>query len=224
MTPILCIETSTRVCSVCIGNGDQILAVAEDTEEEYTHAEKLNVLIQEVMNFTGLQFADLKAVAVSEGPGSYTGLRIGVSAAKGIAFACNIPIIAINTLKAMTIGVVDKDINALYIPMIDARRMEVFCAGFSNSLESVFETRAQILNEDAFPERDNFSKFYFFGNGAQKAEEILSEIGGEYISGIYASAIGMAPLAYKKFKNDEFVDTAYFEPFYLKDFIAGKKN
>lgn len=222
MTPILCIETSTKVCSVCIADGNNILAIAEDNEDEYTHAEKLNVLIAEVIKLTGLEFIELGAVAISEGPGSYTGLRIGVSAAKGIAMACDIPIIAINTLKAMTYGVADQKPDSLFIPMIDARRMEVFCAGFSGDLKPVFKTRAQILEPDAFPEARDLSKVYFFGNGAEKARETLEPMGYEYISGISASSSGMATLAYEKFEKSDFVDTAYFEPFYLKDFVAGK--
>ena len=222
MTPILCIETSTRVCSVCISDGHTILAIAEDNEDEYTHAEKLNVLIAEVIKLTGFEFIELKAVAISEGPGSYTGLRIGVSAAKGIAMACDIPIIAINTLKSMTYGVVDQKPDSLFIPMIDARRMEVFCAGFSGDLKPVFETRAQVLDPDAFLEGGDYSKVYFFGNGAEKACETLEPLGYEYISGVSASSSGMASLAYEKFEKGDFVDTAYFEPFYLKDFVAGK--
>lgn len=222
MTPILCIETSTKVCSVCIADENSILAIAEDNEEEYTHAEKLNVLIAEVIKLTGFEFLELKAIAISEGPGSYTGLRIGVSAAKGIAMACDIPIIAINTLKAMTYEVVDQKSDSLFIPMIDARRMEVFCAGFSGDLKPVFNTRAQILDPEAFSEGKDFSKVYFFGNGAEKARETLEPLGYEYISGISASASGMASLAYEKYQNSDFVDTAYFEPFYLKDFVAGK--
>lgn len=222
MTPILCIETSTKVCSVCISDGHTILAIAEDNEDEYTHAEKLNVLIAEVIKLTGFEFIELKAIAISEGPGSYTGLRIGVSAAKGIAMACDIPIIAINTLKAMTYEVVDQKPESLFIPMIDARRMEVFCAGFSGNLNPVFKTRAQVLDPDAFPEGGDYSKVYFFGNGAEKARETLEPLGYEYISGISASSSGMATLAHEKYQKADFVDTAYFEPFYLKDFVAGK--
>jgi|SRR5690554_591802 len=224
MTPILCIETSTKVCSVCIADGHNILAIAEDNEDEYTHAEKLNVLIAEVIKRTKLEFIDLEAIAISEGPGSYTGLRIGVSAAKGIALACDIPIIAVNTLKAMTYQVADRKADSLYIPMIDARRMEVFCAGFSGDLNPVFKTRAQILDTDAFPEGKDFSKVYFFGNGAEKARETLEPAGYEYIPSISASSSGMASLAYQKYQKSDFVDTAYFEPFYLKDFVAGKSK
>lgn len=222
MSPVLCIETSTKVCSVCIAHEGGVLAVAEERDEKYTHAEKLNVFIEEVIRKSGVEFKDLKAVAVSEGPGSYTGLRIGVSAAKGIAFACNIPVVAVNTLRAMAGGVVNSNSESLYIPMIDARRMEVFCAGFTGNLEPVFETRAQILDENAFPEKENFKEFYFFGNGAEKAREILEPMGGKFIPEVYASSVEMAPLAIEKFQNSDFVDTAYFEPFYLKDFVAGK--
>ena len=222
MPYILCIETSTKVCSVCIAANGDILALVEDNEDEYTHAEKLNVLVDKVLKESILKFGDLHAIAISEGPGSYTGLRIGVSAAKGFAVALGIPIIAVNTLKAMSAGVGDKNKDSLLIPMIDARRMEVFCAGFRSDLQPVFETRAEILNSQSFPEAEAFTKVLFFGNGAEKCREILEPLGFKYIPDISASANGMAKLANEKYQKSDFVDTAYFEPFYLKDFVAGK--
>ncbi|NEN25166.1 tRNA (adenosine(37)-N6)-threonylcarbamoyltransferase complex dimerization subunit type 1 TsaB [Cryomorpha ignava] len=222
MARILCIETSTKVCSVCVAEGDAVLALAEDNEDEYTHAEKLNVLIAKVLEESDLKFKDLSAIAVSEGPGSYTGLRIGVSAAKGFAVALDIPIIAVNTLKAMSAGVGDKNQDSLLIPMIDARRMEVFCAGFTGDLQPAFETRAEILSSESFPEAKAFTKVLFFGNGAEKCRGVLEPLGFEYFPDVSASANGMAKLANEKFKESDFVDTAYFEPFYLKDFVAGK--
>ena len=221
---ILCIETSTKVCSVAIAENGVIRALAEDNEDEYTHAEKLNLLIGKVLKEGKIKFKDLTAVAVSEGPGSYTGLRIGVSAAKGFALALNIPLIAVNTLKAMCAGLREGNNESLLIPMIDARRMEVFCAGFSGDLKSVFKTRAEVLNTESFPEAAGFSKVLFFGNGAEKCRAILEPMGFEFIPDISASAKGMASLAHHKYLASDFVDTAYFEPFYLKDFVAGKPS
>ena len=222
MAYILCIETSTKVCSVAIAENGVVRALAEDNEDEYTHAEKLNVLIEKVLQEAGLKFNEINAVAISEGPGSYTGLRIGVSAAKGFAVALNIPLIAINTLKAMCVGIADGKSDSLLIPMIDARRMEVFCAGFTGDLKSVFDPRAEVLTDESFPEGAAFSKTYFFGNGAEKCIPVLEPMGFEFIAGISASANGMASLGQRKYLESYFVDTAYFEPFYLKDFVAGK--
>ena len=145
MAYILCIETSTKVCSVAIAENGVVRALAEDNEDEYTHAEKLNVLIEKVLQEAGLKFNEINAVAISEGPGSYTGLRIGVSAAKGFAVALNIPLIAINTLKAMCVGIADGKSDSLLIPMIDARRMEVFCAGKAGAAYDACKYQNEVL-------------------------------------------------------------------------------
>jgi len=222
---ILCLETSTKNCSVALGNrGGDLISIKEDGSDSYTHAEKLHVFIQEVLDTAGIGFSQLDAVAVSEGPGSYTGLRIGVSSAKGMAYALGLPLIAVKTLEAMAQEHLQKDVNGLFIPMIDARRMEVFCAGFSGSGESVFDTMAQIIDKTSFSEFGEFSQRYYFGDGAEKCEEILAPVGFTLIKSVQASAAGMASLAAKKYASKEFVDTAYFEPFYLKDFVAGKKK
>ncbi len=222
MVYILCIETSTRVCSVCISRDGEVLALAEDATDSYTHAEKLNVLVDDVIRKAELSFHEIDAFAVSEGPGSYTGLRIGVSAGKGFAFAGNKPLIAVNTLKAMTTKVQNAKVDSLFIPMIDARRMEVFCSGFTGDLDQVFKTRAEVLSDESFPEGKGYSSIYFFGDGAEKCREILEPRRFEFIPEVIASSSGMAGLAFEKFQKSEFVDTAYFEPFYLKDFVAGK--
>lgn len=219
---ILCIETSTKVCSVCLAQDGKVLKYAEDISADYSHAEKLNVLIDEVLTKSKKTFRKLNAVAISEGPGSYTGLRIGVSAAKGIAVAMEIPIIAVSTLKAMCTSARDNRTTTLLLPMIDARRMEVFTAGYNGNLREVFPTRAEVLDENSFPEKDAFEKVRFFGDGAEKAFDTLRAPGVRQYKNIYASAKGMAPLAERKFQKADFVDTAYFEPFYLKDFVAGK--
>lgn len=222
MALILCIETSTKVCSVCVALDGKVLKCVEDLSADYSHAEKLNVLIDEVLEKAKKRFRQLDAVAISEGPGSYTGLRIGVSAAKGIAFAMQIPIVAVSSLKAMCTSARDNSTDTLLLPMIDARRMEVFTAGYNGNLKEVFPTRAEVLVDASFPEKEAFEKVRFFGDGSEKAFEILRASGVRQLKNIYASAKGMAPLADRKFKKSDFVDTAYFEPFYLKDFVAGK--
>lgn len=201
-----------------------MIALKEDGSDRYTHAEKLHVFIEDVLNQGRLKFSDLDAVAVSEGPGSYTGLRIGVSSAKGMAYALGIPLIAVNTLQAMANSFLPTEEKSLFIPMIDARRMEVFCAGFDGIGNQVFPTRAEILEPDSFPEADVYDKVLYFGDGAEKCLEVLQPRDFTFVAGVEASAKGMVKLAAEKFQSSDFVDTAYFEPFYLKDFVAGKKK
>ncbi len=226
MAHILCIETSTKTCSVGLSSHGVIGAMREDRSEGYSHAEQLNVFIDEVMREAGLGFGQLDGIAISGGPGSYTGLRIGTSAAKGIAFAKGIPLIAIDPLKAMAAQVVENNKridNCLLISMIDARRMEVFCAGFTPDLSNQFATRAEILEALSFPEAVDFPEVLYFGDGASKAISLLSaKANFHYVEQVYASALGMAALAEASFAAGDFVDVAYFEPFYLKDFVAGK--
>lgn len=224
MAIILCLETSTKNCSVALTDGERLIALKEDGSDKYTHAEKLHVFIEEVLNQGGVKFSDLDAVAVSEGPGSYTGLRIGVSSAKGMAYALKIPLIAVNTLQAMANSFLSGEEKSLLIPMIDARRMEVFCAGFDGNGNPVFPTRAEVLEAESFPEARGLDQVLYFGDGAQKCIEVLEPKGFEYVDGVEASAKGMVKLAAAKFGTSDFVDTAYFEPFYLKDFVAGKKK
>ncbi len=200
------------------------MSLVEDGSGAYTHAEKINSFIKKGLADAGISFSELNGVAVSEGPGSYTGLRIGVSAAKGVAYALELPLIAINTLQAMSTEVVNGNPNDLFIPMIDARRMEVFCSGFSGDGRTVFSTRAEILTEDSFPEAKQFERVFYFGDGASKCQEILTPLGFDIIKDIQASARGMVLPASRSFSKGDFVDRAYFEPFYLKDFVAGKKK
>jgi len=209
---------------VALSDGENLITLKEDGSDKYTHAEKLHVFIEGVLSQGGIKFSDLDAVAVSEGPGSYTGLRIGVSSAKGMAYALGIPLIAVNTLRAMANSLLSGDEKSLLIPMIDARRMEVFCAGFDGKGKAVFPTRAEVLEPDSFPEASAFDKVLYFGDGAEKCNEVLEPKGFKFVNGIQASAKGMVMLAAEKFHSSDFVDTAYFEPFYLKDFVAGKKK
>lgn len=218
MARILCIETSTKVCSVGISIDGEITQLEEDLSNRYSHAENVNVFVQKVLG--KMRFSEIDAVAVSQGPGSYTGLRIGVSTAKGICLGQNIPLLAINPLEAMATGV-SADENTLKIPMIDARRMEVFCSAYNSKGEQVIETQAEIITDTSFQNIEDFSKVLFFGDGAEKCRETLLPPRFQFIDR-YASAKGMAGLSEKKFSNKDFESLAYFEPFYLKDFVAGK--
>ncbi len=223
MAKILCLETSTKVCSVCLAIDGRAEHISEFDSDGYSHAEKLSVLIAESMEKAGLAFDELDAVAVSKGPGSYTGLRIGVSAAKGFAFAGGIPLISVNSLRALAEQLPDEREEHLLMPMIDARRMEVYVAGFSGGGQTIFPTRAEIVEPESFPEMDGFERISIFGDGAEKCLDSLRTRGATFVA-IKASASGMAAIAEKKFQAKDFEDTAYFEPYYLKDFVAGPKK
>ena len=218
MAFILNIETATKNCSVCLACEGEAVIIKEYAGEGYTHAEKLHVFISDALRGGGITFNDLNAVAVSMGPGSYTGLRIGVSAAKGLCYALNIPLIAIDTLSLLS-GQVSVQ-NGFIVPMIDARRMEVYSAIFDSGYAKVRETRAEVISESSFA--DLSGPIHLLGDGADKCREVLTGEKFIYHDIPYPSAKGMAPLSYDKYKKSDTVDVAYFEPFYLKDFIAGK--
>jgi len=219
MAVILNLETATKNCSVGIAQDGITLALKEFAGEGYTHAEKLHVFIEEVLKEAKLDFKDLNAIAVSMGPGSYTGLRIGVSAAKGLCYALNIPLIAIDTLELLARKIaVD---SGVIIPMIDARRMESYTAIFDTDYNKIRETKAEVIGDSFFD--DVAGTIHLVGDGAAKYHEVLPAGKFVYHGGaIYPSAAGMALLSFNKFKISDTVDVAYFEPFYLKDFIAGK--
>ncbi len=218
MPLILNIETSTTLCSVSIAKDGVILA-SREVNEGYTHAENLHVFIEEVLKKVGKSTKDLNAIAVGSGPGSYTGLRIGVSAAKGLAYALQIPLIAVNTLQTMTaVAVQQNNSDILFCPMLDARRMEVYAAIFDKDLNTVKETSAQILPE-ALSFFETGKPICFFGDGMPKCKELLSQIPNSvFIDGIVPSASGLAELSNERHSKGQFEDVAYFEPFYLKDF------
>jgi tRNA threonylcarbamoyladenosine biosynthesis protein TsaB len=226
MALILNIETSTTVCSVCISDEEKILSF-KTLDNGYTHAENLHVFIRDVIQESKKKISDLSAVAVSKGPGSYTGLRIGVSAAKGIAYALDIPLISVDTLQIMTMAAtkVKKD-EGVYYPMIDARRMEVYTAAYDPEAILLKETNAVILDEGCLDYFSSELPKFFFGNGMQKAVTLLSALQKAYfIENIHPSAVNMPLFSFRKFLKEKFEDTAYFEPFYLKDFyIHPKKN
>lgn len=216
MTYILNIETATRNCSVSLALNGKTVAVKEIAEAGFSHAEKLHVFFEEILKENELAFKDLSAVAVSQGPGSYTGLRIGVSAAKGLCYSLNIPLIAIDTLETLSRKIIID--NGVIIPMIDARRMECYTAIFDAHYNKIREIKAEIITENSF---DDISEtMHFVGDGAMKCEEILSGTKFVYHNQIqFPSANQMSGLSFEKHKKSDYVDVAYFEPFYLKDFM-----
>ncbi len=230
---ILCLETATPVCSVALNSACCTLAMRE-TEGQNAHSEKITNFIKAVMEETNIDYSKLDAVAVSQGPGSYTGLRIGVSTAKGICYAADLPLMAIDTLEAMAHGMKEKlgsqiEPNDLLIPMIDARRMEVYCSVFDTHLNRIKDTSA-IVFDDAFhlstlTSQRSSSRLWFFGDGAPKLRDRFKDQPQIQIVDNYApSAAYMAALSDQALKTHDFVDVAYFEPYYLKDFIAGKPH
>jgi tRNA threonylcarbamoyladenosine biosynthesis protein TsaB len=222
---ILNIETSTTLCSVSIAKDGKIIALKE-INEGYTHAENLHVFIKEVLEKAGKIPKDLNAIAVGGGPGSYTGLRIGVSAAKGLAFALQIPLIAINTLVTMAATAISQNrSDILYCPMLDARRMEIYTAIFDVNLNTVKETSPQIISEEDISFFNTGKPICFFGDGMPKCKDLLKKTpSSSFIDNIVPSADALAELAYKKLLNGQFEDVAYFEPFYLKNFIINGGN
>ena len=221
MALILSIESATKNCSVALAADGEVLVLKELHEEKFSHAEKLHSFILEVMESSGRNLADLDAVAVSKGPGSYTGLRIGVSAAKGLCYALDKPLISIPTLESLA-RQVEMTEEGLIVPLLDARRMEVYSAVYNNRFEVVRETKAEILESDSFSEYLDQGKVCFLGDGAAKTKELIQHPNAVFITGRFPSAREMAPIAEKKAINAQFEDLAYFEPFYLKDFVAGK--
>lgn len=190
----------------------------ELNDGNYSHAEKLHELIGQVVLEAKIELAHLKAIAVSKGPGSYTGLRIGVSAAKGLCFALDIPLISVNTLQSLALSVpVDKGYK---IPLLDARRMEVYSQVFSEKTEKIREVYAEIIDSDSFLDFLDAEKVYFFGDGAEKCKEIITHKNAIFIDGKFPSAKEMSAISYEKYLKNEFEDVAYFEPFYLKEFLA----
>jgi tRNA threonylcarbamoyladenosine biosynthesis protein TsaB len=222
MAWILNLETASVNCSVSLFNKELLISSREDRSQEYTHGEKLHLFIEEVLEEAGITPNDLKAIAVSKGPGSYTGLRIGVSAAKGLCFALGIPLISISTLLIMTRAL--PDIQGLRIPMLDARRMEVYSAVYDSNYQLIREIRAEILNDQSFQDYLNSSKVHLIGSGAAKCKELLTDPVFCFYPDILPSSKEMGSLAYSAFSEERFEDVAYFEPYYLKDFIATFKK
>lgn len=220
MSIILGLETSTKICSVAISDGDKLLALQEEGGK-YSHSEKLTIFIQKVLTEARLQLSQIDAIAISKGPGSYTGLRIGVSVAKGLCYALDKPLICVDTLQAMAFGMNIQAKADLYTPMIDARRMEVYTAIYNQDNETIEAVNAKIIDEHSFAEQLEKNKILFFGDGAEKCKAILSKHPNAIFSNEgNPSAQYINIIALEKFRNQEFEDVAYFEPYYLKDFIG----
>jgi tRNA threonylcarbamoyladenosine biosynthesis protein TsaB len=224
---ILQIETATTSCSVALAKDGNVLDFRQ-IDQRNIHAEVITLFIDELIASAGIAYNDLDAIAVSSGPGSYTGLRIGVSTAKGLCFALDRPLIAVETLEAMAYGVINHhefilDDGTLLCPMIDARRMEVFTAVFNAKGDRIKLTTAEIIDENSFEELLENNKVLFFGDGAEKCRTALgANANARFLPGFVNSAIYLTQKAFEKFKNNEFENVGYFEPYYLKDFIAGK--
>lgn len=218
---ILCLETATTMCSVGVAVNGQMKSVCE-VNQGYSHAEKIESLIDEALGKANLALNDLNAVAVGKGPGSYTGLRIGVSIAKGICLGLNIPLISVNTLEAMCYHPMVANVSGVKIPMLDARRMEVYTAAYNSSFLELLPTQALVVDSLSYSAlRDE--PLVLFGPGMEKCRSELGHLPfATYVSGVWPSAEGMMHIANNKLQNNEVEDVAYFEPFYLKDFVAGK--
>ena len=216
MSYILNIETATRNCSVALAKEGKTILCKEIAEQGYSHAERLHVFIFEILKEAGLHFQEIQGIAVSKGPGSYTGLRIGVSAAKGFCYALGIPLIAIDTLAILARQVEVK--SGLIVPMIDARRMEVYSAIFDSNYIKLREVKAEIITEDSLAYTTE--NIYFVGDCQEKCQEVLTKENFKFLPNVvFPSAKEMSALSFEKFVKNQFEDVAYFEPFYLKDFM-----
>ncbi len=223
MGTILNLETATTNCSVSVAKNGRLLALKEHDTPGYSHSEQLHVFIEDALKEAKIARSDLDAIAVSKGPGSYTGLRIGVSAAKGLCFALDIRLMSIATLESMAHQVEAGEFDFI-IPVLDARRMEVYSAVYDKNFMEVRETKAEIIEPDSFQEYREQGKVLLTGNGAEKCKSLLKDPNFSFETTIVPSAKQMCSLSHKKFENSDFEDVAYFEPFYLKDFILQKKK
>lgn len=220
------------MCSVALSYQGHLHAFREHNGKDFSHSSLLTSFIEEIIREAGIRVNELSAVAVSQGPGSYTGLRIGVSAAKGLCYGLDIPLIAVNSLEALAYhfreGLLKRSdfilpaaLEALFCPMIDARRMEVYYALYDARLRQKRETTAEVVTSESFGELLESHKVFFFGDGAEKCQPLLESHNAMVFKDVWPSAKGMIALAQEKFETGEFEDVAYFEPFYLKDFVAG---
>lgn len=223
MSCILNIDTSTNVCSVAVSQDGACIFDKEDHSGP-NHTERLGAFVDEALSFIDNHAIPLDAVAVSCGPGSYTGLRIGVSMAKGICYGRDVKLLAVPTLELLCVPVLLREMvtddDALLCPMLDARRMEVYAQLFTRSLREVRPIQADVVDADTYREYLDKHPVYFFGNGAMKCKEVIDHPNAHFIEGIEALAKNMLPLAERRMAREEFADVAYFVPFYLKDFVA----
>ena len=222
---IICLETATSLCSVALCDSNGLILLKESAEDR-SHASELTVFIQELLKEAGIRAADLEAVAVSKGPGSYTGLRIGVSVAKGMAYAASIPLIGVDTTCSMFHGFISSktDLNEtdLFCPLLDARRMEVYYSVFDFSGNVIRNTRAEIMDRDSFNDLPGSSRIFFFGDGSAKCRDIIKRGNIIFDEDFRISASFMQKPAYESLNEHRYEDVAYFEPFYLKDFLTTK--
>lgn len=223
MAIILNLETATTNCSVSISKDDKVVVLQENNAANYSHSEQLHVFIKEALEEASLSFSDLDAIAVSKGPGSYTGLRIGVSAAKGLCFSLDLPLISIPTLQSMA-HQVQLEPGEMVIPVLDARRMEVYSCVYDNHYQEIRETRAEVINEASFADYVSGKKVYVLGSGAEKCRGALQHPNFVFNDSVVPSSKQMASIAFEKFKSNQFEDVAYFEPYYLKDFVLQQKK
>ena len=221
MAVILNIETATTNCSVSLAENGKLLVIKEHDTPSYSHSEQLHVFIEEVIALANIELSDIDAVAVSKGPGSYTGLRIGVSTAKGLCFSLDVPLISIPTLESMVYQGMSDEVKFI-VPVLDARRMEVYSAVYNRAGKEIRETRAEIIDEHSFQEYADKGKVLLLGSGAAKCEGVLRHSNFSFDLTVVPSTKEMCDLSYKKFSAGEFEDVAYFEPYYLKDFIGNK--
>lgn len=229
MAAILHIETATQLCSVALSNDGQLVSFRE-SDEKNAHSRVLTTFIDEMLKEAGFEISAIDAVAVSMGPGSYTGLRIGVSTAKGLCYALSKPLIAVSTLQAMAYGMSKtakdntepKSEKIIYCPMIDARRMEVYTALFDSSIELIGQINAVVIDKNSFSDYFENHQIVFAGDGSEKCLDLFQDKkNASWLSGFNSSSTFMVEIAENKFLKKEFENVAYFEPFYLKDFIAG---
>lgn len=230
MASILCIETATNLCSVALGVNKELLTYKESFDKN-THSESLTIFINDVLSDAGVTFSDLDAIAVGAGPGSYTGLRIGVSTAKGLCYALEKPLISLSSLRTLATGIMvnyiplkDNKKDVLFCPMIDARRMEVYSAIYNAAGELQRDVLAEIVTETSFQQLLTEFMIVFGGDGSLKCKDLFRSVNAGFSDVLHPSAAMMIPWAFMRFDNNEFEDVAYFEPYYLKDFIAGKPN
>jgi len=220
---ILNIETATKNCSVSLSDHGKLVALKEHNDDGYSHGELLHIFIEEILKSTQKSVHDIDAIAVSKGPGSYTGLRIGVSAAKGLCFSLDKPLISISTLASLA-NAIKVEQDTFIVPLLDARRMEVYSAIYDHNYNQLREIQAEIIDENSFTAILNKAKVYFLGDGAEKCKSIINHKNAVFLDGYFPSAKQMVKLSNDKFKKNDIEDVAYFEPFYLKDFMITKSK
>lgn len=222
MAFLLSIETSTEVCSVALHDNINLICTSE-FHVEHSHASRLAVLVDQVLNVADIKANQISGVAISSGPGSYTGLRIGTSLAKGLCFSLNIPLISVGTLELMSCQVVPSNFsNAILCPMIDARRMEVYCLLMDSNTNIIQPATAMVIDELSFSDLLVNHKIIFFGNGSSKCKNVFRHENALFVDGIYPRSSSLGTLAFERWEKNQFEDLGHFEPFYLKGFVAKK--